>query len=133
MLGTRRVLTVSHGQQLWGFEMTPERQASMNIVVDSFSDPFAALDRLASQEYDIALVDIRMPSMNGLQFAKAARKADQKVKIALLTEYSMEKKEADALLASLGVDAFLKKPVADHAFEELLNRTAPLVSPEQKR
>lgn len=112
--------------------MTQEKQASIKIAVDSFSDPFAALDRLASKEYDIALVDIRMPSMNGLQFAKAARKADPKVKIALLAGYSMEKKEADALLASLGVDAILSKPVAAPAFAELLSKTAQLVSPEQK-
>ena len=72
--GTRRVLTVSHGQQLWGFEMTWERQASTKTAVDSFSDPLTALDRLVSKEYDIALVDIPMPLMNGIQFAKARRK-----------------------------------------------------------
>ncbi|MEO9295337.1 MAG: response regulator [Nitrososphaera sp.] len=77
-----RVLAVGREGQLFGFEMTPEREASFEISIDSFSDPFSALDQLANNGYDFALVDIRMSSMNGLQFAKAAKKTNPDIAIA---------------------------------------------------
>lgn len=93
----------------------------MKIAVDSLSDPFRELDRLAGKEDDIVLADIEwMPSMNGFQFAKAARKTDPEIRIAVLTECVIEKVEAEPLLASLGVDTFLAKPVAASAFPELV-------------
>jgi hypothetical protein len=41
----------------------------------------------------------------------------------------MEKGEAKSLLASLGVDAFLAKPVAESAFLELMGEKTTLISP----
>jgi CheY-like chemotaxis protein len=122
----QRVLTVGKGQ-LFGFEMTPEREASLGISVDSFSDPFSALDQLAAREYDLVLVDIRMPSMNGLQFARAAKKASPKTRIALLLLTAHNSIEKDKAELPPGVDAFLAKPVTAEAFTELLGKKAPLV------
>lgn len=69
-----------------------------------------------------------MPSMSGLQFAKAARKTDPEIRIVLLTECVIEKDEAEPLLASLGVDAFLAKPVAASAFLELVGEKTTIIS-----
>lgn len=100
----------------------------MKITVDSYRDPFAALDLLSQQPgYDLVLVDIKMPSMNGLQFAKAARKADPPARIVLVTAHAMEQDETDALTSALKVDAIVAKPVTLAAFSALVGEQAPLI------
>lgn len=43
-------------------------------IVEPFTDPAAALDRLREAEFDIAVVDYRMPQMNGVELLREVRK-----------------------------------------------------------
>ena len=49
--------------------------------VDVFSDPFVALDNFKPGLYDLLLIDIRMPKMNGLVLYDKLREIDSKVKV----------------------------------------------------
>jgi CheY-like chemotaxis protein len=122
LLSARKILTVNDDQQLWGFEMTPARQEALEIKVETVSDPLDALEIIRSRpgEYSMVLADMRMRSMNGLQLAKAAKNADPRLKVTLLTLHAMDN-DAGGLLASLGVDAFVAKPVSHASLEELLS------------
>jgi CheY-like chemotaxis protein len=53
--------------------------------VDSFTDPLAALQNFKTGVYDLALIDVRMPVMNGFGLYNEIRKLDIKVKICFLT------------------------------------------------
>ena len=56
--------------------------------VDSFTNPFTALQNFKSDLYDLAILDVKMLVMNGFGLYQAIRKLDDKVKICFLTAAS---------------------------------------------
>ena len=46
-----------------------------DTIVEPFTDPSAALERIRETEFDIAVVDYRMPQMNGVELLCEVRKA----------------------------------------------------------
>ncbi len=56
-----------------------------DFKVDSFTDPLSALQNFKTGLYDLALIDVRMPVMNGFGLYNEIRKLDIKVKICFLT------------------------------------------------
>ena len=57
------------------------------FIVDAFNDPLLALQSFKDKKeesYALALLDIKMPKMNGFELYKEIRKIDDKVRSALL-------------------------------------------------
>jgi len=59
-----------------------------DFKVDSFTNPLVALQNFKSGRYDLVLLDVKMPVMNGFGLYQAIRKLDDKVKICFLTAVS---------------------------------------------
>ena len=59
-----------------------------DFKVDSFTNPLVALQNFKSGLYDLVLLDVKMPIMNGFGLYQAIRKLDEKVKICFLTAAS---------------------------------------------
>lgn len=59
-----------------------------NFSVTTYSNPITALSAMESSKYDLVLLDIMMPQMNGLEVLEKikAKKEDQKV--VMMTAYS---------------------------------------------
>jgi two-component system, OmpR family, response regulator ChvI len=55
------------------------------FLVDSYNDPTLALSNFKLGVYDLLLLDIRMPKMNGFDLYQKIRKIDSNVKICFLT------------------------------------------------
>ena len=55
------------------------------FVVDSYNDPTLALSNFKLGLYDLLLLDIRMPKMNGFELYQKMREIDSNVKICFLT------------------------------------------------
>ena len=55
------------------------------FVVDSYNEPTLALSNFRQELYDLLLLDIRMPKMNGFELYQKIRQIDSYVKICLLT------------------------------------------------
>jgi DNA-binding response OmpR family regulator len=53
--------------------------------VDTFNDSESALFAFEPGHYDLAILDVRMPGMNGFQLCKKLREIDKKLKICFLT------------------------------------------------
>jgi CheY-like chemotaxis protein len=49
--------------------------------VDSYNDPLIALQNFETNFYDLLLLDIRMPNMNGFELYDKIEKIDNKVKV----------------------------------------------------
>lgn len=79
--------------------------------VDVFNDPFVALDNFKPGLYDLLLIDIRMPKMNGLVLCKKLRKIDSKVKVCFITAGEMV---FDFALREFPCCAILKKPIDNY-------------------
>lgn len=56
--------------------------------VDAFTNSLIALQNFKTGLYDFAILDVKMPVMNGLELYQEIRKLDDKVKICFLTAAS---------------------------------------------
>ncbi len=92
-----------------------------NYDVDHVSDGLSALDAAESGVYDVIVLDVMMPGMNGFEVAKRARKSGVKTPILMLTA----KGELDDKVEGLdsGADDYLTKPFMS---KELLARLRAL-------
>jgi DNA-binding response OmpR family regulator len=98
--------------------------------VDTFNDVKSALSMFKPVVYDLALLDIRMPEMDGFQLCRKLRDMDSNLKICFLTAADLahyQKIDSD-IINDLGTDCFVAKPIDN---KEIVNRLRTLVS--QKR
>jgi two-component system, OmpR family, response regulator ChvI len=79
--------------------------------VDTFNDPQSALSKFKPSMYDIAILDIRMPKMNGFELYREMRKIDAKASVCFLTAFDVHKDEFEKMFPDVKVKAFLKKPI----------------------
>src|SRR5437899_8995363 len=57
--------------------------------VDVFNDPIQALTAFKSDLYDLALIDYKMPNMNGFELYREIRKIDERVKVCFVTAFEV--------------------------------------------
>ena len=79
-------------------------------VVAETSDGHEALKQAASQQPDIAVMDISMPTLNGLEAARQMHSSSPKTKTILLTQHYEEQYLSEALEA--GVKGYVLKAQA---------------------
>jgi EAL domain-containing protein (putative c-di-GMP-specific phosphodiesterase class I)/DNA-binding NarL/FixJ family response regulator len=80
--------------------------------VRGVTDPYAGIELTASWEPDLIILDLRMPSMDGIEFLRAARDAERSTDfrpVLVLTGDTTRDALAQALRA--GANDFLTKPV----------------------
>lgn len=53
--------------------------------VDLFNDPLVALQNFKTNFYDLIILDIKMPKMNGFDLYEKIKMVDNKVKVCFLT------------------------------------------------
>jgi DNA-binding NtrC family response regulator len=78
--------------------------------VKTVQSGYAALDQVQQQPFDLLLVDIKMPGINGLETAQAVKQLDPGIVCVTMTGYSTMDTAIEAL--KLGVDEFVIKPFA---------------------
>jgi two-component system, OmpR family, response regulator ChvI len=87
------------------------------FTVDAFNDPLSALESFKEEKksYDLALLDINMPKMNGFELYKEIRKIDDKVKVCFVTAFDIQREEEDDLKAVGTLNdekpAIIRKPI----------------------
>jgi two-component system, OmpR family, response regulator ChvI len=98
------------------------------FTVDSFTDPLLALENFKADLYDLLILDIKMPKLNGFELYKQIKKVDNKVKTMFLTaltelqEYEEFRKE---VFPKLGERYYVPKPIEN---EELIQRVNKILS-----
>ena len=90
-------------------------------LVAEASDGKEALEKILKYKPDIALLDLDMPEMNGLEVARAVHKANLPVKTAILTMH--KEKEYFTGAMEINVKAFLLK---DKISDDLIPYTCNL-------
>ena len=58
-------------------------------MVDSYENPFLALERFKPHSYNLVILDIRMPYLNGFALYREVKKSDKMVKTCFLTAGEM--------------------------------------------
>ncbi|HET6590030.1 MAG TPA: response regulator [Candidatus Nitrosocosmicus sp.] len=79
----------------------------------SFTDPLLALNHFRSnpKQYSLILSDLRMPGMNGIEFAKRIREYNLKARFLLTTAFYDTENRIDNELVETNISKILKKPV----------------------
>src|ERR671934_1117723 len=81
--------------------------------VDAITDPQEALSSFKASAYDLLLLDVRMPKMNGFELYQEIKKIDNnnKAKVCYITAYEINYEKIREEFPSLKVDCFIKKPI----------------------
>ncbi|MFL6341550.1 MAG: response regulator [Nitrososphaeraceae archaeon] len=81
------------------------------FVVETFNDPQEALLNFNAGLYDLLLIDVKMPKMNGFELYREMEKIDNKAKICFITAFEVYYKSLRELFPTVKVDCFIKKPI----------------------
>ena len=93
--------------------------------VNTFTDPFLALENFRKQAgmYDLLMLDIKMPNMNGFELYRKIRKIDDKVKVCFLTAGEMDYNQfGKELSPALDKNCYIQKPIETETLIKRLNR-----------
>jgi two-component system copper resistance phosphate regulon response regulator CusR len=90
--------------------------------VDPFYDAASALSTFKPGVYDLALLDIKMPGMNGFELCKKLRDIDDEIIVCFLTAADLGYyRETDSdVINDFGTDFFIAKPVDNEDITERL-------------
>ena len=114
----KRILLVDDEQDItYSFSIALEDKG---FVVDTFNDPQQALSNFKAGLYDLLLLDIKMPKMNGFELYQEMEKIDNKAKACFITAFEVYYKSLRELFPNMKVDCFIKKPITTNDLVERL-------------
>jgi DNA-binding response OmpR family regulator len=94
---------------LYTFKSGLEQQG---YFADIFEDPVEALENFKPGKYDLLLVDVHMPRMDGFKFFQQAQRVDSNAKACFITAYDARTKAFGELYPDLDIGCYIKKPIA---------------------
>lgn len=91
---------------------------------DSYDDPILALENFKAGSYDLLLLDIKMPEMDGFHLYQEMKKIDDRIKVCFLTASEMyyERFRKEEEFAQMDKDLFLRKPIQNEELIKEINR-----------
>src|ERR671910_1823828 len=94
--------------------------------VDAYDSPQEAIDYFKPNLYDLAILDIRMPGLNGFALYRQMKKIDPSLTVCFLSAFEMHPEEFKKVFPSMseGVKTIIKKPITT---SELLKEIAPFL------
>ena len=100
------------------------------FVVDAFNDPLLALEAFKERKksYALALLDIKMPKMDGFELYNEIRKVDDKVKVCFVTAFDIQKEDEEDWKAVTTLNqkpAFIRKPISIDDLVKRVNAELP--------
>jgi DNA-binding response OmpR family regulator len=92
--------------------------------VDAFIDPELVLSSFKPGLYDLVLIDIMMPKMDGFVLYERLKTVDPSVKVCFLTASEIYREEIrEVKHSTLNKDLFLQKPIStDNLIREINNK-----------
>jgi two-component system response regulator ChvI len=100
---------------------------NIGFIVDSYDDPVLTLTKFRPGLYDLILLDIKMPNMNGFDLYERIKEIDRNVKTCFITASELFYEEYRKLGAhtTLEKEYFIQKPCRSeeliHQLNEILN------------
>ena len=88
------------------------------ISYDTYANPLELLDQIKETAYDVLLLDVILPGINGIELAQEIRQYDETIKIVFIStsaEYAVESYTVDAFY-------YVVKPITEKTFAQILDK-----------
>ncbi|HET6800528.1 MAG TPA: response regulator [Nitrososphaeraceae archaeon] len=114
---TKRILIVDdHPDIILTFKrgLEAENEYSSGKIffqVYAYDDPLLALSEFKPNFYDLLLVDVNMPKVNGFEFSEKILKLDVNVRVCYISAGEMNIEALREQYPSLSIGCFIKKPI----------------------
>jgi DNA-binding NarL/FixJ family response regulator len=119
-LKTRILLADDHTVVRRGLRLVLEAEPDLEVVAEA-ADGAEAVQRAASGDVDLAVLDVAMPRMTGLQATREIRRRAPEVRVLILSMHDNEQYLYEALRA--GASGYVLKTVADRDLVEACRAT----------
>jgi DNA-binding response OmpR family regulator len=122
---TKRILIVDDDPDItFTFKKAFEEANRINdnknsFHVNTYNDPLNALSEFKHDFYDLMLVDINMPKMNGFEFAAKVLELDANPRVCFMSSGLINQEALREQYPSLSIGCYIRKPVA---IESLVKR-----------
>jgi len=94
---------LQHSKQVW--------RVTTKFEVYTYNDPLVALLEFKPDFYDLLLIDINLPYMNGFEVSKRILKLDVNVKVCFMSAGEVNHEAIRKIHPSLNIGCFIQKPV----------------------
>jgi two-component system, OmpR family, response regulator ChvI len=91
------------------------------FAVDVFNDPLLALSSFKVGLYTMAILDIKMPKMNGFELGGKIRKLDDKIKISFMSAFDIPEEDLKTTIPTIYEEKplIIRKPIS---LDDLVSR-----------
>ncbi len=119
----KRILLVDDEIDIYCSYQTVLEHAGFKCI--SYIDSIKALQEFRPNYYDLILLDIKMPVLNGFELCEKIRKIDKTVQIIFITAFEgyygeIGKQRYPELIADININC-LQKPIGNEELIQLLN------------
>jgi DNA-binding response OmpR family regulator len=98
----------------------------VGFAVDIYENPLVALYNFRPHYYDLVILDIKMPEMNGFELYSEMLKIDSQVKVCFVTAGEMYndnvRKNEEEQYCELDTKRFIQKPISNGDLIRRINR-----------
>ena len=103
-------------------ELATEVLRRHGLIVDTAENGQEALDKLAEQSYELILMDIQMPVMDGYEATKHIRSKLGLVRLPIIALTASSSSSVREKCIEVGMDDYLSKPINIHELMEMIDR-----------
>lgn len=123
--GVAKLLIAEDEDTLSFFLRQSLEDATPPFSVEVASAGNSALKKVLRDKFDVMIVDLRLPDMDGLALIKAVRQFDPFIKVIVMTAYGSPEAEREA--KKLGIQGYVTKPFV---VEEMKTMITQIVADE---
>ncbi|HBI14829.1 MAG TPA: two-component system response regulator [Desulfobulbaceae bacterium] len=102
-----RVLVVDDEKDF--LEMTVKRMKKKNIECDGVTSGYDAIEKIKKENFDVVLLDVKMPGMDGVETLKEIKRLKPLVEAIMLTGHASVESGIEGM--KLGAFDYLMKPM----------------------
>jgi len=128
----KRILIIDDDRDLSDF--LQQAFSAAGYEVDTVNRGASGLRKLLTENYHLALIDIDMPEISGLNVCRALRKHDhtRNLPVVMILSTSYNSDQIDVAKKNYGVNDFLLKPFTGSDLQRLLERVFVLEGSQEK-
>jgi two-component system, OmpR family, response regulator ChvI len=105
-----RILIVDDDSDITSsFSLCLEDTGLFKVV--TYNDSVKALSNFKADSYDLVLLEIKMPKLNGFELCEKMKRVDSKVKVCFISAFDIDSAELRDVVPSRGVECFIPKPI----------------------